>query len=124
MTEHGDQLLDRFFYAEPMQAIFSDRNRLQAMLDFEAALARAGEKAGIVPPVAASSIEHQCRAELFDVTELSGAVTLSGNPAIPLIKSLDIRGACAKLFTLCLRGGAPTRVRARAHAQVAVLWRT
>ena len=89
MTEHGDQLLDRFFYAEPMQAIFSDRNRLQAMLDFEAALARAGEKAGIVPPVAASSIEHQCRAELFDVTELSGAVTLSGNPAIPLIKSLE-----------------------------------
>lgn len=89
MTEHGDQLLDRFFYAKSMQAIFSDRSRLQAMLDFEAALARAGEKAGIVPSVAANSIEQQCRAELFDVTNLSDAVTLSGNPAIPLIKSLE-----------------------------------
>lgn len=89
MTEHCNQLLDRFFYAESMQAVFSDRHRLQAMLDFEAALARAGEKAGIVPSVAARSIERQCRAELFDTPDLAGAVTLSGNPAIPLIKALE-----------------------------------
>lgn len=89
MTEQGNQLLDHFFYAESMQAIFSDRNRLQAMLNFEAALAQACEKAGIVPSGTARSIERQCRAELFNVPELAAAVMLSGNPAIPLIKSLE-----------------------------------
>ena len=89
MTEQGNQFLDRFFYAESMQAVFSDQRRMQAMLDFEAALARAGEKAGLIPSAAATSIERQCRAELFSVEELAAAVTLAGNPAIPLIKALE-----------------------------------
>lgn len=89
LTEYGNHLSDRFFYAESMQAVFSDQQRVQAMLDFEAALARAGEKAGIVPSAAAATIQRQCRAELFSIPELAEAVTLSGNPAIPLIKSLE-----------------------------------
>ncbi len=37
----ANQLFDAYFTAAPMRAVFSDRGRLQGMLDFEAALARA-----------------------------------------------------------------------------------
>lgn len=33
----ANQLFDAYFMAAPMRAVFSDRGRLQGMLDFEAA---------------------------------------------------------------------------------------
>lgn len=44
-----NQLFDAYFTAPAMREIFSDRGRLQGMLDFEAALARAEAAAGLVP---------------------------------------------------------------------------
>jgi 3-carboxy-cis,cis-muconate cycloisomerase len=82
------RLLDSLFTTETMRDIFSDRGRLQAMLDFEAALARAEASAGVVPPAAAAAIGTQCRAELFDVDPLATAAAQAGNPAIPLVKAL------------------------------------
>ena len=46
-----------------MRAVFSDRGRLQGMLDFEAALARAEARAGVIPAAAVAPIEAQCRAD-------------------------------------------------------------
>src|SRR6266700_5053058 len=71
-----------------MREIFSDHGRVQAMLDFEVALARAQANAGVIPGAAAAAIEAQCRAELFDVETLAAAATHAGNSAIPLVKAL------------------------------------
>jgi 3-carboxy-cis,cis-muconate cycloisomerase len=82
------RLLDALFSTEKMRAIFSDHGRLQAMLDFEAALARGEAQAGAIPPAAAAAIAEQCRAERLDVDALAAQAGQSGNTAIPLVKAL------------------------------------
>jgi 3-carboxy-cis,cis-muconate cycloisomerase len=81
-------LLDSVFGSAAMDEVFSDRARLQGMLDFEAALARAAAKCGLMPVAAADAIASKCRADLIDVSALSAATALSLNPAIPLVKQL------------------------------------
>src|SRR5437899_6922570 len=71
-----------------MRKVFSDRHRLQRMLDFEAALARALAEVGIAPRGTSTAIESKCRAELFDMDSLARATALSGNVAIPMVKAL------------------------------------
>ena len=44
------------FTTEAMRNVFSDENRVQKYLDFEAALARAQGKLGIIPKNAAAEI--------------------------------------------------------------------
>ncbi|MDZ5603466.1 3-carboxy-cis,cis-muconate cycloisomerase [Pseudomonas sp. RP23018S] len=89
MTPHtGNQLFDAYFTAAPMREVFSDRGRLQGMLDFEAALARAEASAGLVPPSAVPAIEAACKAERYDVQALAQAICSAGNSAIPLVKAL------------------------------------
>ncbi|HGN2376892.1 lyase family protein, partial [Pseudomonas aeruginosa] len=84
----ANQLFDAYFMAAPMRAVFSDRGRLQGMLDFEAALARAEARTGVVPATAVAPIEAACRAELYDPLALAEAVATAGNSAIPLVKAL------------------------------------
>lgn len=81
-------LLDPLFRTDAMREIFSDTRRLQGMLDFEAALARAQARIGLIPKTAAPAIASQCRAELFNLNALARACALAGNPAIPLVKAL------------------------------------
>ena len=81
-------LLDPLFGSEAVDAIFTDPVRLQRMLDFEAALARAGARLDIIPGSAASPIAKQCRADLFDMHSLAQAAVKSGNLAIPMVKQL------------------------------------
>src|SRR5215831_6059322 len=81
-------LLDPLFRSPAVDAIFSDRSTLQGMLDFEAALAKAEGRAGIIPRAAAAAIAKKCRAELFDHAALSQAGARAGNLAIPLVKQL------------------------------------
>jgi 3-carboxy-cis,cis-muconate cycloisomerase len=82
------QLLDPLFTTDRMRAVFSDRGRLQGMLDFAAALARAEARAGVIPAAAAAPIGMQCRAEAFDVGEIARGSALAGNTAIPMVKAL------------------------------------
>jgi 3-carboxy-cis,cis-muconate cycloisomerase len=82
------RLFDPLFTSDAMRQVFSDRHRLQCMLDFEAALARALVTNGIAPKSMIAAIESQCRAELFDMESLARATALSGNVAIPMVKSL------------------------------------
>ncbi|MGO9302770.1 MAG: 3-carboxy-cis,cis-muconate cycloisomerase [Candidatus Korobacteraceae bacterium] len=81
-------LLDSLFGSAAMDEVFSDAARLQGMLDFEAALARAEVRCGVIPAAAAPGITSKCRAELIDVNALAAATAVSLNPAIPLIKQL------------------------------------
>jgi 3-carboxy-cis,cis-muconate cycloisomerase len=82
------RLLDRQFTTDEMSALFSDHGRLQGMLDFEAALARAEAESGAIPKSAAPPIAACCRAESFDVEALATAAAAAGNPAIPLVQQL------------------------------------
>jgi 3-carboxy-cis,cis-muconate cycloisomerase len=76
-------------FADPeMAEILSDRRWLEAMLDFEAALARAEAKVGVIPEAAAEVIASCCEADLYDIAEIGRRTTLAGNPAIPLVAML------------------------------------
>ena len=88
MNRSTNQLFDAYFTQPAMRAIFSDQGRLQGMLDFEAALARAEASAGLIPQEVVADIEAACRAQLFDVDELAIAIGNAGNSAIPLVKAL------------------------------------
>jgi 3-carboxy-cis,cis-muconate cycloisomerase len=83
-------LLDPLFRSQAVEKVFSNRATLQAMLDFEAALARAEARAGFIPASAAPAIEAKCRAELYDMTVLARAAASAGNLAIPLVKQLTL----------------------------------
>jgi len=82
------QLLDPLFTTPAMREVFSDRQRIQRMLDFEAALARAIARTGIAPADAAEGIRDCCRTELYSVENLSREAPAAGNVAIPLVKAL------------------------------------
>lgn len=84
----SNQLFDRYFISAAMGAVFSDTGRVQGMLDFEAALARAEARVGLIPQSAVVPIEAACRAERYDFAELAEAIALAGNSAIPLVKAL------------------------------------
>ncbi|MFI6216741.1 3-carboxy-cis,cis-muconate cycloisomerase [Nocardia brasiliensis] len=77
--------------AGPVAESVGDRAWVQAMLDFEAALARAAAAAGVVPATAADEIEKHCRAEEYDAAALGAAAVRIGNPAGPLVRVLTAR---------------------------------
>jgi len=82
------RLLDTLFTTDSMREIFSDRRRLQGMLDFESALARALVRAGIAPDASVAPIVAQCTADKFAMDVLAREAALAGNLAIPLVKAL------------------------------------
>ena len=61
---------------------------VQAMLDFEAALARAQARAGLVPESAAAQIARHCHAEEFDLESLAQRAVSSATPVIGLVADL------------------------------------
>ncbi|RKS23673.1 3-carboxy-cis,cis-muconate cycloisomerase [Pseudomonas sp. WPR_5_2] len=84
----GNQLFDAYFTARDMRDVFCDQGRVQAMLDFEAALARAEARVGLIPQSAVAPIEAACQAGHFDFVALGEAIATAGNSAIPLVKAL------------------------------------
>jgi 3-carboxy-cis,cis-muconate cycloisomerase len=84
----GNQLFDAYFTARDMREVFCDQGRVQAMLDFEAALARAEAHVGLIPQTAVAPIEAACRAGHYDFAALGEAIATAGNSAIPLVKAL------------------------------------
>jgi 3-carboxy-cis,cis-muconate cycloisomerase len=74
-------------YAE----IFADSALLQAMLEFEAALARAEAAAGVIPARAAEGICRAAKAENFDVAALGKQGFRAATLTIPLVKMLRER---------------------------------
>jgi len=93
MSCGGQGVFAALFTAARLQGIFSDRARLQAMLDVEAALARAEARVGVIPVGAVAPIVESCRVDLFDIPALAEAAALAGNPAIPLVQALTARVA-------------------------------
>jgi len=82
------QLLDGFFRSPAVEPFFTRAATIQAILDFEAALARAEARAGVFSEGAATAIASCCRASLIDLEALEQAMPAAGNLAIPLLKQL------------------------------------
>ncbi|HZE04386.1 MAG TPA: lyase family protein, partial [Solirubrobacteraceae bacterium] len=71
-------------------AQLTDRAWLQAMLDVEAALARACAAEGLIPETSARSIAAACRAAGFDSEELSIQTARHASPVVGLVAALRV----------------------------------
>jgi 3-carboxy-cis,cis-muconate cycloisomerase len=76
------------YTTETMRAVWSDENRIQKYLDFEAALAKAQGRLGIIPKDAADEIARHCDAKKIDMAKLKAGTDKAGSPIIPLVKQL------------------------------------
>jgi 3-carboxy-cis,cis-muconate cycloisomerase len=85
------RLVESLAATEALSRVFSDPSVLQAMLDFEAALARAEARCGILPGAAAEKIAESAHAGGFDAGELTRLSLRAGTPAIPLVNMLTAR---------------------------------
>ncbi|MDA0564080.1 3-carboxy-cis,cis-muconate cycloisomerase [Streptomonospora sp. S1-112] len=76
------------FAAGPAAEETGDRAWLRALLDAEAALARAHARIGLVAPEHAEAITAACDPDRFDAAALGAAATGAGNPVVPLVAEL------------------------------------
>ena len=76
------------FSTPAMCGVFSDEAQVQAMLDVEAALARAEALHAVIPAAAVADIEACCTPAHIDLIALANDATGAGNLAIPLVKQL------------------------------------
>jgi 3-carboxy-cis,cis-muconate cycloisomerase len=76
------------FSTEAMRSVFSDENRVQKYLDFEAALARSQARLGIIPKEAAEEICRHCRLAEIDFAKLKAQTERIGYPVLPLVQQL------------------------------------
>jgi 3-carboxy-cis,cis-muconate cycloisomerase len=80
--------IDTLFSTAEMADVFSLEAHVRGMLAFEAALARAEARAGIIPQEAANIITNSCMESVFDVAALYREAEASGTPVIPLVRML------------------------------------
>jgi 3-carboxy-cis,cis-muconate cycloisomerase len=85
------RLIESLATTPALAALFSDESVLQAMLEFETALARAEGQAGVIPAGAGDAISAAARPGNFDISALADATFRAGTPAIPLVKMLTDR---------------------------------
>lgn len=84
-------LFDALYASEAVLACTDDIAWLQAMLDVEAAIARAGAKAGVVPPASADAITASCVAGDFDAADIGRRAAASATWIVPLVADLRAR---------------------------------
>jgi 3-carboxy-cis,cis-muconate cycloisomerase len=85
------RLIECLATTDSLAEIFSNQSVLQAMLDFEASLARAAARAGIVPEAAAHAISAAADASQFDAAGIASDARKSATPVIPLVAALTER---------------------------------
>jgi len=85
------RLINALATTEPLAELFSDHSVLQAMLDFEAALACAEARVGIIPQSAADAIASAAVASNFDDAVLARDTLRAGTPGIPIATALTDR---------------------------------
>jgi 3-carboxy-cis,cis-muconate cycloisomerase len=81
-------LFEGFLSTSEVVEVFGERSFLDAMLRFEASLARAQAATQLIPEAAAQTIIGTCKVELFDVARIVRESARSGSVAIPLVKIL------------------------------------
>src|SRR5437016_12080946 len=90
MPDHSSRgLFGGVFARGPVAA--DDTAWLQAMLDAEAGLARALERAGLAPAGSGEAVTAAAKAADFRADELGGLAALTGNPVPGLARALARR---------------------------------
>lgn len=84
----SDDLFAGLYARGGVAAQTDGRAWLAAMLDVEAALARACAADGLIPQDAARAIAQACRAERFDLAAIAAAAAESATPVIALVAAL------------------------------------
>jgi 3-carboxy-cis,cis-muconate cycloisomerase len=84
------RLLGPLFATEEMRSAFSDRARLAAMIEAEAALARAQARFGIVSAALADALAT-IDVDNLDIGDLGAGTALAGVPTIPFVKAVQAR---------------------------------
>jgi 3-carboxy-cis,cis-muconate cycloisomerase len=88
MTGFGGSLFGPMFVPDALREALSDEAYLAAMLRFEAALAVAEARAGVIPEDAAEAVAAACDPARFDIAEIGRAAVSSATPVVPLAKAL------------------------------------
>jgi 3-carboxy-cis,cis-muconate cycloisomerase len=83
----SDYYKDMFGSAR-MHALFSDEARFQGWLDFEAGLARAQARLGIIPEAAAEEITAKAKVEYIDIAAMKAEFDRVGFPILPIVHQL------------------------------------
>lgn len=88
----SDGLFSALLCHGPVAAEVDGAAWLRALLDTEAALARATASVGLVPHDAAQGVVDACAdASAYDQSELGHSAALGGNPVIPLVRAIEER---------------------------------
>lgn len=74
-----------------MASATGDQAWLAAMLEFEAALAEASAKVGLISPEAAAAIAGEARAGGYEAAEIGRQAEASATPVLPLVEALRER---------------------------------
>jgi 3-carboxy-cis,cis-muconate cycloisomerase len=80
--------IDTLYTTPAMASLFSAEAHVRQLLAFEAALARALARTGVIPQAAAEAITASCRVERFGVAALYREAASAGTLAIPLVRAL------------------------------------
>jgi 3-carboxy-cis,cis-muconate cycloisomerase len=84
----SSDLFGTLFLPDSVRAAVGDGAWVAAMLEFEAALAAAEARAGVIPGEAAAAITAACDPERFNAAALARESRAAGNPAVPLVRAL------------------------------------
>jgi 3-carboxy-cis,cis-muconate cycloisomerase len=76
------------FGTEAMRQVWSDENRIQKYLDFEAGLARAQARLGIIPQNACDEILKHVKVGEYDFAKLKAQTERIGYPVLPVVAQL------------------------------------
>jgi 3-carboxy-cis,cis-muconate cycloisomerase len=85
------ELFDPLYAAGPVAAATDAAAWLRAMLDVEAALARAEARAGLIPAGAADAITEACDTLAVDPAAIGERAVASATPVVPLVAALRDR---------------------------------
>ena len=83
------QSLQHLWSTDELRAIFSEENRVQQWLDFEAALAEAQAELGIIPAAAAARIRAQAAVANIDIAAMSAEIRRIKHSLVPALKQLQ-----------------------------------
>lgn len=81
----------RLYGTPALAAVFSPAAHVRQMLAFEAALARAEARVGVIPAGAADAIVAACTVEGLDLDAIHAGAVKSGTPIVPLLAALEPR---------------------------------
>ena len=89
----SSRLINSLATTEALASAFSDRTLLQAMVDFEAALARAEAGLGLIPESAGDAIGRVAVAHHLDLDDIVAGARAHATASIAMVRALEVRVA-------------------------------